>query len=455
MNDQQDIVSELRTWAGEHIHFSVNGSEEKVWASISEDMRWVDFRGNDGDGRGKETPPIKSASGEHVVLSSANIFRQVTLVCGAVRTRGIFSNELSAHLNLILQGTHGDLEKKEISRVSVRTPFIGRQVPRLNFGLPEGEKPWRDFLAGKIKPGVSIEDGDKLQYTDDNGREWINGPAYSIGGKDPGGFKFDCMETIVPIEGLRGGDGLCALRDMVQNFRILLTLLNGGWTVPILGVSVKFNGACDGRSYYYPLHFLPKEPHMLFFGLTDQYYKNRLSRPKWTALKSMGMKGVKAWMDWCGVFQNAHLLKVWTGAMERTDVPLRVLEGLGRRIYQQQGGNGKISFKRAAKKVLDSDMAVLPGALKDDDLDALNEANNYLVKHIGGVDEDAHGKHRRALEIGATLADFIVGYGILSNALGNALPDVVKDVWAKEIKAAAERLRDQNLGGSPSINSSC
>ena len=332
---------------------------------------------------------------------------------------------LAAPLKYTLDNYFDDLEDIELSNIHVRTPCIGRIEPGVK--IPDFDmNDWEAALAGKPVE-FKIQHGRKLTHDG-----WLNGVNLKVGS---GGLVFDGMITRIPVTGLRGLTGLGEVRNKVQHLRVLLTLLNGGRRVEVEETNVHFVGK-GGSQQTTKMSFLLRNFDILPYGLGDGYYKNRLAVTD--ALPLVGMEGIKNWFEWCAIFENCHLLDFWLYT-ERKVAALVALEGLGRRLKRQEGFGGYVYFGGACKTVIEK--FALNSLLNEDEIEALRRAHNKLVKHIGDVPADVHEKHQHTLHLGATLADFLVGYGILKDALGE-LPSAIENAWRTEIENAGEQHRN-------------
>lgn len=328
--------------------------------------------------------------------------------------------DLIAPIRYILDDHFGDLQNIELAKVCVRTPCAGRVEPSIDAkrsGL------WEAAIAGNP---VEIVFRDAQQLTHD---DWSNSVNFRIGS---GGIVFDGMTTTIPTAKLRGPAGLRDVRNKVQSLRVLLTLLNGGSHVEVDQTRVHFEGQERQPS---KMSFLLRDFEVLSYGLGDGYHKARLAVPN--ALLLIGMEGVKRWFGWSATFENQHLLNGWLYS-ERSIGALMALEGLGRRLKRREDCHGDVYFRMACNTVLRE--FCLQEILNGDDVEELNQANNKLVKHIGDIPADIHKKHQRTLQLGAVLADFVVAYGILKDALGD-LPSAIDDAWRTEIESAGEEHR--------------
>lgn len=348
-----------------------------------------------------------------------------TIITGYIRHDFWRRHHGDAHILYVLDDPVGtDLDDKSISKVHIQTELAG------NMWITDVQ--WHDeedFLP-KSQSGEPVQIAIKgVGPLKEDG--WVIGANWSIGSK---GISFSGMTTTMPVQGACGLGGLKKVRQATQSLRVLLTLLNGGKTVDVQKVSVEWEGGGDAppTNVIFPM----KDFHILPLTLGDGYYKNRLARPD--AIKQIGINGVKQWFAWCDKFENRHLLEFWCHASKNT-ASLSALEGLGRRMLRRQGYTKDVHFRRACKAIMQEFQ--LQDILNDADICKLNHANNKLVKHIGDVAEHEHNQAERIFELGSILADFIVGYGLIRDALGDALPKLIDDAWRNEIIKVADMRR--------------
>lgn len=397
---------------------SLHGDDHELHGQITNDLRGLVLKDPDG----KRRQALVEREGDCIFLCRRT-FNPATIVTGPMSMHE--GKGLAASIKYTLDNYFLDLENIELSKIHVKTPCVGRIEPSVEIiHFREGHF-WEEMLAGEPIE-MKLQYGQLLTYDG-----WLNGVNLKVG---PGGLVIDGMTTIMPVAGLRGLEGLSEVRDRVQHLRVLLTLLNGGHHVEVeeTNVHLVWRGKSQQET---KMSFLLRDFNVLPYGLGDSYYKNRLARPN--ALPLVGMAGVKSWFEWCKKFENRHLLDFWLHT-ERKVAALVALEGLGRRLKHQDGCRGKVYFRKACETVLKK--FDLTSVLNEVEIKALSLAHDKLVKHIGEVSSDVHQKHQHTLHLGAVLADFLVGYGILKDALGE-LPRVIKDAWRSEIENAGEQHR--------------
>lgn len=396
---------------------SLQGDDHELRGQITNDLRGLVL--TDPDRKRRQT--LVEREDDCVFLCRRN-FYPATIVTGPMRIYGL--NDMVAPIKYTLDNYFNDLEDIELSKINVSTPYAGRIEPGVK--IPDYDmNDWEVALAGKPVE-FRIQHGRKLTHDD-----WMNAVNLKVGS---GGLVFDGMTTIIPVAGLRGLAGLGEVRNKVQHLRVLLTLLNGGRRVEVETTSVHFVGKKRSQQPT-KMSFLLRDFDILSYGLGDGYYKNRLA--VMNGLSLVGMEGVKSWFEWCAIFENSHLLDFWLYT-ERKVAALVALEGLGRRLKRQDGFRGDVYFKEACKTVIEK--FALKSVFDEDEIEALNRAHSKLVKHIGDVSADVHEKHQHTLHLGAILADFLVGYGILKDALGE-LPRVIENAWRSEIQNVGEQYR--------------
>ena len=395
---------------------SLQGEDHELHGQITNDLQGLVLK--DPGRKIKQT--LVEREGDCIFLCRRT-FNPATIVTGPMNMHGW--KDLAAPIKYILDNYFNDLDNIGLSKIHVKTPCVGRIEPGVEITDSHEDDFWKAAFAGKPIE-MKVQHGKQLSHDG-----WSNGVNLKVGS---GGLVFEGMTTTMPTAGLRGLKGLSVVRDRVQHLRVLLTLLNGGHHVEVETTSVNFIGQ-GGSQLPTKMSFLLRDFNVLSYGLGDGYYKNRLA--KRTALSMIEMEGVKRWFQWCDKFENRHLLNFWLYT-ERTAGPLLALEGLGRRLKRQDGYHGDVYFKSACETVLEK--FTLDSILNEDEIEALSRAHNKLVKHIGDVSACVHEKHQHTLHLGAVLADFLVGYGILKNALGE-LPSAIENAWRSEIEKAGEQ----------------
>ena len=392
---------------------SIQGEDQILHAQITDDLRGLKLKDVPN-----ERMQILLDSRDDCVLVCRNAFNAHTIVTAPMRSYGL--GDLVAPIKYTLGGYFDNLQNSELSKISVVTPYAGRLEPRIE--AQSKNESWEAIVSGKPVE-VSSQYAKTLTHGD-----WSNGVNLRVGS---GGLMFEGMTTTIPVAGLRGMAGFGEVRNKVHSLRVLLTLLNGGRAVEVDKVHIRLDEKCK-HPHTVEMSFLFRAFDVLSYGLGDRYYKSRLTVPH--ALFLIGMRGVESWFEWCDAFENRHLLDFWLHS-DRSIAALMALEGLGRRLKRRDGYRGNVHFKAACEAVLQE--FGLSSVLNNRDIQDLNRANVKLVKHIGDVSADVHKKHQRILELGATLADFVVGYGILRGALGK-LPKEIDDAWREEIVSAGE-----------------
>ena len=309
---------------------SIQGEDQILHAQITDDLRGLVLKDVPN-----ERMQVLLDSRDDCALVCRNAFNSHTIVTAPMRSYGL--GDLVAPIKYTVGGDFDDLQNSELSKIGVVTPYAGRFEPRIE--AKSRNEFWEAIVSGKPVE-ISSQYANTLTHGD-----WSNGVKLRVGS---GGVMFEGMTTTITVAGLRGMAGFSEVRNKVHTLRVLLTLLSGGNTVEVNEVRVRLVDECE---YPHPVEmsFLLRPFDVLSYGLGDLYYRSRLTVPH--ALFLVGMKGVKDWFEWCGMFENRHLLDFWLYS-DRSIAALMALEGLGRRLKRRDGYRGNVHFRAACEAVL-------------------------------------------------------------------------------------------------------
>lgn len=290
----------------------------------------------------------------------------------------------------------------KIGDVYVSTSYVGGDAPHLNVGDIE------DVLK-KISMNQAItlqpKHCDPLEHGD-----WYNGPLWPLG-QD---LKFNRMVTIMPVHRM-GLDGIKAVRERVDALLVLLTLLNGGRPVGVDDVEVQIAGQHN-----------PPDQILLPTRTWAALESGMHVRGCEGGLRSIGMEGVKRWVDWYAQFPNRTILDRLVFSSHDSLNSISALEGIGRRLLRDSGVRGDVKFGPAVRKVIE--MCELEQVIDGSQVDALNRINNKIIKHIGDLTESEDKEYRKDVEFFSMLATELAGHAILRWALGD-LTATWSDSW--------------------------
>ena len=311
-----------------------------------------------------------------------------------------------------------DLGSFFVERVIVSTPFVGFAKP--SFRLDK-------YKSNELQERVLRNQPVTLypQFCDpiEHGN-WSNGMHWTVGD----GFSFDCMLTTMPVGG-KGLEAIRSLRNEVEALHVLLTLLNGGSRVNIDKVEVCLLGAKNPVEIVFPMRVFD----ILEFGM-DHYFRNRLKCIG--GLRHIRMEGVKKWVEWHSQFRNKTILDRWLFSKDRLN-SISVIEGIGRAMLRDEGRQGDVYFIEAVRKVISS--FGLEEIVGTKHVNALNDVNNKLVKHIGDLSQEEDSKYREDAGPLSVLASFLVAYALLRWAIGD-LPPAWNEAWRQEIDGVVKDL---------------
>lgn len=370
---------------------------------------------------------VPSAVIKDLANSEVNLFRlqgrqwtkPCTIITGRMSEGPTFlrTSVIGRILGVLSSGVQGGLGSLTVEKIHVDTPFVG-QLSDPHFNLGRGDN---NELHRRVLQNLPITLHPALCDPIAQGK-WDSRARWTIGD----GFTFNGMTTTMPVceDGL---DAIAAVRNRVEALLVLLTLLNGGYRVPVEKVSVRLYGLEDAVEIMFPMRTVD----ILEFGM-DYYYRDRLMCPG--GLRAIGMEGLQKWVEWHARFRNKSILDRWLSSTDAFN-SLFVVEGIGRAMLRDEGHGKKVNFVPAVRKVVDSlDLGQIVGKRL---VGSLNEVNIKLVKHIGDLSEQEDANYRARSEPLSVLASFLVAYGLLRWAVGE-LPAAWNDSWRQEIEQAAK-----------------
>lgn len=366
---------------------------------------------------------LKYGDGKRLMHGECNVFHAYntfSIVIGRMSEYGgIVSQHISGTIRYIIQGIWDSTDELEVAELIIQTACIGRWEPSIKLKVDAAGR--FDGTYERLMEGEPVEVRASQAETLKHGG-WTNSIIASTGA---GGIRHDGMRTTIPNDIGDQKHSLSEIAKMAQCYRVFLSLLTNGENVDIEHMHVRFSNSKRATQFFAPLQTYTTMRLRLQGGLHEP-------------LMEIKMQGLKKWMEWCSDFYNFHLLEVWLYT-ERKIAALLVLEGLGRRIIRKEQPKGEVNFVSACKAI--RDRYDLNNALSDRIIKLLNKANIELVKHLGEVSEPMYKARTQQLNLGGIIADLIVGYGILRDALSK-LPPKMDACWRNHINLVAEHFKE-------------
>ena len=236
--------------------------------------------------------------------------------------------------------------QKNIESVRVASPVVARLQPSILVrDLSGGDSvPWDAIFSGE-KFAANIEHVAALRHG-----QWACDYEISVGA---GGIAFNCMWAKMPVgdrDHAHGGQ-MAAVRELVDAWRILLTLLQGGGAgVALMGAEWRMrdgwgrqinDDVSSEQARSVPI-WLPLRP----FGCLDRLHQSltRYSISQLDALDRVAWPGVRRWCEWYADFMNRAVVRHWLFTDEFLGV-FPVLEGVGRRLKRSDQTTGEGAFR--------------------------------------------------------------------------------------------------------------
>lgn len=393
---------------------SVGDSEQQYEASITADLEGLvvyDVPGLVAKNSTNTETNVFHLHGRHwpcTVLTGRTIEGPTALSTSVVgRIMGVFPH-----------GVQDGVDSIRVDRVYVHTPFVG-DLPIPRFRMAKRGKELHESI--RLNEPITLHPilCDPIVHGG-----WRSEPNWDPSGD---GLTFNGMITTMPVHG-QGMQAIMAVRNQVEALLVLLTLLNGGYSVSVDKVSMRLVGMHDSVEMLFPIRMFD----VLEFGM-DYYYRNRLQCSG--GLRAVGMEGLSKWVKWHSRFRNKSILDRWLFSKDGL-TSLTVLEGIGRAMLRDGGCRKRaITFWSAVREVVD--VLDLGQIVSRRHIRLLNDINNELVKHIGDLTEKEDSEFRLRAEPLSVLASFVVGYALLRWAMRD-LPAAWDNSWRGEIERAAK-----------------
>ena len=333
--------------------------------------------------------------------------------------------------------------QENIQSIVVATPVTARITPSVEVVK---ERDINQFWAGILS---GDEFTAKLQYANPLHRgDWNCGYHMSIGSS---GISFNHMTAELPVGQRTRADGnpLALIAERIDAWRVLLTLLQGGGSnTTVIGASLRMRGKLgvqfkDGDGFKHtkniPVLF-PLRQFRCLDRLPAPFHRHSLAQLD--ALDRIGMGGVAQWCTWYADFMNQSIVSHWLHTDEFLGA-FPALEGVGRRLARSSTHpTGDVHFGAAMKAVLKQVWSWDP--IEEAVVDALNEANNKLVKHIGDIHASEDREWRRWTFPASRFAALLVGYALLKIGVGG-LDSHLEGKWRPVLLQAHTDVADQSI----------